>query len=35
MFRDNLASNAESQARNLLRLALDVRNEQRSDDAVK
>ena len=35
MFRDNLASNAESQARKLLRLALDVRNEQRSNDAVK
>lgn len=35
MFRDNLASNAESQARKLLRLALDVRKEQHNDDAVK
>ena len=35
MFRDNLASNVESHARKLLRLALDVREEQRSDDSIK
>jgi len=32
MFRDNLVSGAESQARKLLRLALDVRKEQRLDE---
>ena len=32
MFRDNLAGNAESHARKLLRLALDVRDEQRRGD---
>jgi len=35
MFRDNLASSAESQVRKLLRLALDVRSEQRDDDTAK
>ena len=35
MFRDNLASNAESQARKLLRLALDVRSEKRRDESAK
>jgi len=32
MFRDNLVNDAESQARKLLRLALDVRKEQRHND---
>lgn len=32
MFRDNLAGNVESHARKLLRLALDVRDEQRNRD---
>jgi GTP-binding protein EngB required for normal cell division len=32
MFRDNLVSGVESQTRKLLRLALDVRNEQRHND---
>jgi GTP-binding protein EngB required for normal cell division len=32
MFRDNLVSDAESQARKLLRLALDIRKEQRHND---
>ncbi|MCG6898457.1 MAG: 50S ribosome-binding GTPase [Gammaproteobacteria bacterium] len=32
MFRDNLSSGVESQARKLLRLALDVRNEQRQNE---
>ena len=32
MFRDNLATDVESQARKLLRLALDVRKEQRHND---
>ncbi|NNG13026.1 MAG: hypothetical protein HKM88_07225, partial [Halobacteria archaeon] len=31
-FRDNLVTDVESQARKLLRLALDIRNEQRPDD---
>ncbi len=35
MFRDNLASNAESHARKLLRLALDVRDEQRHGETEK
>jgi small GTP-binding protein len=35
IFRDNLASSAESQVRKLLRLALDVRSEQRDDDTAK
>ena len=35
MFRDNLASNAESHARKLLRLALDVRDEQRHGEIEK
>jgi small GTP-binding protein len=35
MFRDNLASNAESHARKLLRLALDVRDEQRHSETEK
>jgi hypothetical protein len=32
MFRDNLASGVESQARKLLQLALDIRKEQRHND---
>jgi hypothetical protein len=32
MFRDNLVNGAESQARKLLRLALDIRKEQRHND---
>jgi hypothetical protein len=32
MFRDNLATDVESQARKLLRLALDIRNEPRHND---
>jgi len=32
MFRDNLASDVESQARKLLRLALDLRKEQPRDN---
>jgi len=32
MFRDNLASGVESQARKLLQLALDIRKEQRQND---
>jgi hypothetical protein len=32
MFRDNLVSDVESQTRKLLRLALDIRNEQRHND---
>jgi len=32
MFRDNLVNDAESQARKLLRLALDIRKEQRHND---
>jgi len=32
MFRDNLSSGVESQARKLLQLALDVRNEQRQNE---
>ena len=32
MFRDNLVNNVESQARKLLRLALDVRKEQHNND---
>jgi len=32
MFRDNLVTDVESQARKLLRLALDIRNEPRDDD---
>jgi GTP-binding protein EngB required for normal cell division len=31
-FRDNLVTDVESRARKLLRLALDIRNEQRPDD---
>ena len=34
MFRDNLVNNVESQARKLLRLALDIRKEQRHNDKV-
>ena len=32
MFRDNLVNDVESQARKLLRLALDVRKEQNKND---